>query len=46
MDLGLTLQARSLAALAAKTDQPLRPGVQAVPEPIDRSVSCAPAEAS
>ncbi|MDG9714745.1 hypothetical protein [Streptomyces sp. DH10] len=36
MDLGLTLQARSLAALATKTDQPLRPGVQAVPEPIDR----------
>jgi adenosylhomocysteinase len=39
MDLGLTLQARSLAALATTTDQPLSPGVQAVPELIDRSVA-------
>ncbi|GGU14882.1 adenosylhomocysteinase [Streptomyces coeruleorubidus] len=39
MDLGLTLQARSLAALATTTEQPLEPGVQAVPEPIDRSVA-------
>lgn len=39
MDLGLTLQARSLAALATAGDQPLGPGAQSVPEPIDRSVA-------
>ncbi|MEU4096186.1 hypothetical protein [Streptomyces sp. NPDC026673] len=39
MDLGLTLQARSLAALAAAAENRLVPGVQAVPAPIDRQVA-------
>ncbi|MFE0629436.1 adenosylhomocysteinase [Streptomyces sp. NPDC058864] len=39
MDLGLTLQARSLAALAAAAENRLIPGVQAVPAPIDRQVA-------
>ncbi|MGW2350220.1 adenosylhomocysteinase [Actinacidiphila glaucinigra] len=39
MDLGLTLQARSLAALTAAAENRLTPGVQAVPAPIDRQVA-------
>lgn len=39
MDLGLTLQARSLAALTAAAEHRLVPGVQAVPAPIDRQVA-------
>ncbi|MFI2302996.1 hypothetical protein ACH5AL_29775 [Actinacidiphila glaucinigra] len=39
MDLGLTLQARSLAALTAAAENRLAPGVQAVPAPIDRQVA-------
>ncbi|CAM5685214.1 hypothetical protein STAFG_2780 [Streptomyces afghaniensis 772] len=35
----MSLQARSLAALATTTDQPLGPGVQAVPASIDRGVA-------
>jgi adenosylhomocysteinase len=39
MDLGLTLQARSLAAIAVGHDKTLAAGVQAVPEPIDRQIA-------
>ncbi|MFG2961322.1 adenosylhomocysteinase [Streptomyces sp. NPDC048291] len=39
MDLGLTLQACSLAAITTGHDQPLATGVQAVPAPIDRRVA-------
>ncbi|WP_327743206.1 adenosylhomocysteinase [Streptomyces europaeiscabiei] len=39
MDLGLTLQARSLAAIAAGHDSSLASGVQAVPAPVDRQIA-------
>ncbi|MHB9856404.1 adenosylhomocysteinase [Streptomyces krungchingensis] len=39
MDLGLTLQARSLAAIATGHDQPLATGAQAVPASIDRQIA-------
>ncbi|MFI8453508.1 adenosylhomocysteinase [Streptomyces erythrochromogenes] len=39
MDLGLTLQAMSLAAITAAAENRLVPGVQAVPAPIDRQVA-------
>ncbi|WP_234018575.1 MULTISPECIES: hypothetical protein [unclassified Streptomyces] len=39
MDLGLTLQARSLAVLTAAAENRPAPGVQAVPAPIDRQVA-------
>ncbi|MEV5177560.1 hypothetical protein AB0L10_42545 [Streptomyces flaveolus] len=39
MDLGLTLQARSLAAIATQGTVPLATGVQSVPAPIDREIA-------
>ncbi|WP_432188130.1 adenosylhomocysteinase [Streptomyces sp. Tue6028] len=39
MDLGLTLQARSLAAIATDHDQQLATGAQAVPASIDRQIA-------
>lgn len=39
MDLGLTLQARSLAAIAAGSNASLANGTQAVPESIDREIA-------
>jgi adenosylhomocysteinase len=39
MDLGLTLQARSLAAIATGDDKTLVPGVQPVPDPVDRQIA-------